>query len=91
LILGFAIGWYAWGTATAAVVIGKYFELSQGSVLVLMVLFGLLFCATAYVGYRGLEILSYIAVHGLAAVAIDVGGNGQGRRTAGAAGGGAER
>ncbi len=63
LILGFTqIGWYAWGTATAAVVLGKYFELSQGSVLALMVLFGLAFCATAYVGYRGLEILSYIAV-----------------------------
>ena len=63
LILGFTqIGWYAWGTATAAVVLGKYFELSQGSVLALMVLFGLVFCATAYVGYRGLEILSYIAV-----------------------------
>ncbi|NWE61215.1 cytosine permease, partial [Pseudomonas gingeri] len=63
LILGLTqIGWYAWGTATAAVVLGKYFGLSQGSVLGLMVLFGLLFCATAYVGYRGLEILSYIAV-----------------------------
>jgi cytosine permease len=63
LILGFTqIGWYAWGTATAAVVLGKYFELSQGSVLALMVVFGLVFCATAYVGYRGLEILSYIAV-----------------------------
>ena len=32
------------------------------TVLGLMVLFGLVFCATAYVGYRGLEILSYIAV-----------------------------
>ncbi|MGY2409277.1 cytosine permease, partial [Pseudomonas sp. SDO5222_S391] len=48
--------------ATAAVVLGKYFELGQGSVLALMVLFGLVFCATAYIGYRGLEILSYIAV-----------------------------
>lgn len=56
LILGFTqIGWYAWGTATAAVVLGKYFELSQGSVLALMVLFGLVFCATAYIGYRGLR------------------------------------
>jgi hypothetical protein len=63
LILGFTqIGWYAWGTATAAVVIGKYFDLNEGTVLGLMVLFGLMFCATAYVGYRGLEILSYIAV-----------------------------
>lgn len=63
LILGFTqIGWYAWGTATAAVVLDKYFELGQGSVLALMVLFGLVFCATAYIGYRGLEILSYIAV-----------------------------
>ena len=63
LILGFTqIGWYAWGTATAAVVLGKYFQLSPGSVLGLMLVFGLLFCATAYVRYRGLEILSYIAV-----------------------------
>ncbi|MBC3208198.1 cytosine permease [Pseudomonas sp. SWRI111] len=63
LILGFTqIGWYAWGTATAAVVIGKYFDLNEATVLGLMVLFGLGFCATAYIGYRGLEILSYIAV-----------------------------
>jgi len=63
LILGFTqIGWYAWGTATAAVVIGKYFNLNEATVLGLMVLFGLGFCATAYIGYRGLEILSYIAV-----------------------------
>lgn len=63
MILGFTqIGWYAWGTATAAVVLGKYFELGQGAVLGLMVLFGLVFCATAYVGYRGLELLSYVAV-----------------------------
>ncbi len=56
LILGFTqIGWYAWGTATAAVVIGKYFNLDESTVLVLMVLFGLGFCATAYIGYRGLE------------------------------------
>lgn len=63
LILGLTqVGWYAWGTATAAVVLGKYFQLSEGSVLGLMVVFGLVFCATAYVGYRGLEMLSYIAV-----------------------------
>lgn len=38
LILGFTqIGWYAWGTATAAVVLGKYFELSEGTVLGLLV------------------------------------------------------
>ena len=41
-------------------VLGKYFELSQGSVLGLMVLFGMVFCATAYVGYRGLEVLVVI-------------------------------
>ena len=41
LILGFTqIGWYAWGTATAAVVLGKYFQLSPGSVLGLMLVFG---------------------------------------------------
>lgn len=63
LILGFTqIGWYAWGTATAAVVLGKYFQLDAGAVLGLMLLFGMAFCATAYIGYRGLEILSWIAV-----------------------------
>ncbi|MQA56987.1 cytosine permease [Pseudomonas piscis] len=63
LILGFTqIGWYAWGTATAAVVLGKYFQLDQGAVLGLMLLFGMGFCATAYIGYRGLELLSWIAV-----------------------------
>ena len=63
LILGLTqVGWYAWGTATAAVVLGKYFQLDSGAVLGLMLLFGMAFCATAYIGYRGLEILSWIAV-----------------------------
>ncbi|WP_019367178.1 cytosine permease [Pseudomonas sp.] len=63
LVLGFTqIGWYAWGTATAAVVLGKFLGLPEGIVLLLMVIFGFGFCATAYIGYRGLEILSYIAV-----------------------------
>ncbi|MDR6358399.1 purine-cytosine permease-like protein [Pseudomonas psychrotolerans] len=36
LILGFTqIGWYAWGTATAAVVLGKYFGLEEGIVAVI--------------------------------------------------------
>ncbi|TWI55627.1 cytosine permease [Pseudomonas duriflava] len=63
LLLGFTqVGWYAWGTATVAVVLGKFFGLSETTVLILMVIFGFGFCATAYIGYRGLEILSYIAV-----------------------------
>lgn len=71
LILGFTqIGWYAWGTATAAVVLGRYFGLEQGAVLALMAVFGLGFCATAYIGYRGLEILSWIAVPAMALLLI---------------------
>jgi cytosine permease len=71
LILGFTqIGWYAWGTATAAVVLGKYFGLEQSAVLALMAVFGLGFCATAYIGYRGLEILSWIAVPAMALLLI---------------------
>jgi cytosine permease len=63
LVLGFTqIGWYAWGTATAAVVLGKFLGLPEGIVLLLMVVFGFGFCATACIGYRGLEILSYVAV-----------------------------
>jgi cytosine permease len=69
LILGFTqVGWYAWGTATAAIVLGKFIGLPEGAVLLLMVIFGFGFCATAYIGYRGLEILSYIAVPAMCAL-----------------------
>ena len=69
LILGFTqIGWYGWGVATVAVVILKIFGFSEtmdNYTLILnltMIFFGVLFGITAYIGYRGIQILSAISV-----------------------------
>lgn len=67
IILGFTqIGWYGWGTATMAIVllqlIGIDPETNQMLAYLLMILFGLAFCWTAYIGYRGLELLSIVSV-----------------------------
>lgn len=67
LILGFTqIGWYGWGTATMAVVLlrllGMDAEATPALTSTLIVVFGMAFCWTAYIGYRGLEILSLISV-----------------------------
>ncbi|PPC78625.1 cytosine permease [Pokkaliibacter plantistimulans] len=63
MILGFTqIGWYSWGVATIAIVLIKILGLPQGWEIPLMVIFGLGFCVTAYIGYRGLEWLSRFAV-----------------------------
>ncbi|MDE1167830.1 MAG: cytosine permease [Pseudomonas sp.] len=62
-ILGFAeLGWYAWGTATVAIVLVKMLGLAEGFTTPLMVLFGFGFCLTALVGFKGLEVLSRISV-----------------------------
>lgn len=62
-ILGFTqIGWYAWGTATIAIVLVKTLGLSESLTLPLTILFGFGFCLTAIVGYKGLDWLSRIAV-----------------------------
>lgn len=62
-ILGFTqIGWYAWGTATIAIVLVKTTGLAEGWQTPLMVLFGFAFCVTAMIGFRGLDLLSRIAV-----------------------------
>lgn len=62
-VLGFTqIGWYAWGTATVAIVFTKLLNLPETIHLPLMVFFGFAFCWTAYIGYRGLEMLSSVAV-----------------------------
>lgn len=62
-ILAFAeLGWYAWGTATVAITLVKVLGLSASWVTPLMIFFGLLFCVTAIIGYRGLDILSRISV-----------------------------
>ncbi|MGK0445745.1 MAG: cytosine permease [Bermanella sp.] len=62
-ILGFTqIGWYAWGTATMSILLIKLTGLPESLTQPLMILFGFGFCITAFIGYRGLEILSRFAV-----------------------------
>lgn len=62
-VLGFTqIGWYAWGTATIALVFTKLLSLPEGLTIPLMIFFGMAFCLTAMVGYRGLEKLSVVSV-----------------------------
>ncbi|MDP9939691.1 cytosine permease [Ectopseudomonas alcaliphila] len=63
VLLGFTqIGWYAWGTATIAIVLVKILGLPESLTIPLMVLFGFGFCLTAFVGYKGLDLLSRVAV-----------------------------
>ncbi|MEQ4537479.1 MAG: cytosine permease [Billgrantia sp.] len=63
LLLGFTqIGWYAWGTATIAIVLVNTTGLPAWMEVPLMVCFGIAFCLTAMVGYRGLDWLSRFAV-----------------------------
>lgn len=63
MLLGFTqIGWYAWGTATIAIVLVKILGLPESLTIPLMVLFGFGFCVTAFIGYKGLDLLSRIAV-----------------------------
>ena len=62
-ILAFAeLGWYAWGTATVAISLVKVLALPAAWTTPLMVAFGLLFCASAIIGYRGLDLLSRVSV-----------------------------
>lgn len=62
-LLGFAeLGWYAWGTATVAIALVKLLALPESVTALLMVLFGLGFCLTAIIGYKGLDALSRISV-----------------------------
>jgi cytosine permease len=62
-VLGFTqIGWYAWGTATIALVFQQLLNLPQSLVIPMMIVFGFAFCWTAYIGYRGLEKLSVVSV-----------------------------
>lgn len=63
ILLGLTqIGWYAWGTATIAIVLARLLGLDAGCEVPLMVVFGLGFCLTAYIGCRGLAALSWVAV-----------------------------
>ena len=62
-LLGFAeLGWYAWGTATVAIVLVKLLGLAGGFAVPLMVLFGLGFSVTAIIGFKGLDVLSRVSV-----------------------------
>ncbi|KAF1051668.1 MAG: Cytosine permease [Stenotrophomonas maltophilia] len=62
-LLGFAeLGWYAWGTATVAIVLVKMLGLPGWLSVPLMVVFGLGFSITAIIGFKGLDLLSRISV-----------------------------
>jgi len=62
-ILGFTqIGWYAWGTATIAIILVKLLELPESWSVPLMVFFGFGFCISASIGYKALEMVSKISV-----------------------------
>lgn len=63
ILLGFTqIGWYAWGTGTVAQVSIELLGLPEAWRLPLMFFFGAFFCLTAYIGYRGLDILARVTV-----------------------------
>lgn len=62
-VLGFTqIGWYAWGSAATAEILVKLTAIPESATPWLILLFGVAFSSTAWVGYRGLEILSNVAV-----------------------------
>lgn len=63
ILLGFTqVGWYAWGTGTVASVAVEMMGLSSAWKIPLMFFFGVFFCLTAYVGYRGLDLLARVTV-----------------------------
>lgn len=87
------IGWYAWGAATIAIVLVRLLNLGAGWEIPLIIIFGLGFCLTAYVGCRGLAALSKVAVPAMlllvaisGAVAVRDGGGLDGLLMAGSAG-----
>lgn len=62
-LLGFAeLGWYAWGTATATLVLFKFLPFPQWLLPYSMVLVGFLFSITAFIGFKGLDFLSRFSV-----------------------------
>ena len=56
------IGWYAWGAATIAVVLMHLLHFPDWTRIPLTIFFGVAFSWTAYIGYRGLEVLSVVSV-----------------------------
>jgi len=88
------IGWYAWGTATVTIILVRLLDLDLLLQAPLMLVFGLAFCLTAYVGSRGLAALSIVSVPAMllliavsASVALRDAGGAAGLLTAGSAGG----
>lgn len=82
-VLGFTqIGWYAWGTATIAIILVKLLGLPEGYTTALMVFFGFAFCVTAFIGYQALALLSKVSVPAMLAFigisiyqgGVDIGG-----------------
>ena len=62
-LLGFTqVGWYAWGTGTVTDVAIELAELNPDSRAGWMLFFGAFFCLTAYIGYRGLDLLARVTV-----------------------------
>ncbi|TXR53564.1 cytosine permease [Reinekea thalattae] len=62
-ILGFTqIGWYAWGTATIAIILTKLLNLPDAWQIPLMIVFGFGFCISAAIGYKAIALLSKISV-----------------------------
>ncbi len=63
VILGITqVGWYAWGTATIAIILTELLGFDKSFSTYLMIFFGFAFCWTAVIGYKGLEKLSIVAV-----------------------------
>ncbi|MCF8090023.1 MAG: cytosine permease [Desulfotignum sp.] len=66
-LLGFTqIGWYAWGTATISLLFVKMLGLSDSWLIPLMVVFGFGFGWTSFIGYKGISMLSKVAVPAMA-------------------------
>lgn len=62
-LFGFTqVGWYAWGTATMAIVLIKLIKIPSSLTIPLMIFFGVFFAWTAHKGFKGLEVLSTLAV-----------------------------
>lgn len=71
LVLGVTqVGWYAWGTDTAVRVLLEVSGWDPGWKWVLTPLAGAVFCSSAYLGYRGLELLSVVIVPMMAVMAF---------------------
>lgn len=56
------IGWYAWGTATMAILLVELTGMQEVMTTPLMMVFGFGFCVTASIGYQGVAWLSRLAV-----------------------------